>query len=48
MTGMENELRRRREMTVEEEPMTRYGVIRGEPIPMRPRVISSASDEETI
>jgi hypothetical protein len=45
---MEDELRRSTEMTVEEEPMTRYGVIRGEPIPMRPRVISSASEEEPI
>ena len=47
MTGMENELRRRREMTVEEGPMTRYAVMRGEPIHMRPSVISSGSDEET-
>ncbi len=47
MTGMENELRGRREMIVEETPMTRYAVMRGEPIHMRPRVISSGSDEET-
>ena len=48
MTGMEDELRRSREMTLEEEPMTRYGVIRGEPFPIRPRVISSESEEEAL
>eukprot|EP00972_Heterocapsa_arctica_P015250 2246409-Heterocapsa_arctica.AAC.1 len=46
--AMENVLRRSREMTVEEEPMTRYGVVMGEPIRIRPRLISSESEEEDI
>eukprot|EP00972_Heterocapsa_arctica_P039590 5832928-Heterocapsa_arctica.AAC.1 len=45
--AIENELRISRE-TVEAEPMTRYGVMRGEPIPIRPRLISSESEEDML
>jgi hypothetical protein len=47
MTGMEHhDMRGHSEMREEERPMALYGVMRGEPIGLRPRVISSGSEEE--